>query len=212
MQDQVYQLKKTDILAVLIAGEIVGWGIYPISQVLKIKLPFAFWILPVFLPIFCAICLLLAYLIGKKIPFVFQLAKFAVVGLVNTAIDFSILNLLMMLTNIIEGPMYSVFKSISFLVAVTNSFFWNKFWTFRQKSTQQAGRQFLTFFVVSVIGFGLNVGTASFVTNLIGPQFGIAAGRWANIGAVGGTLVAMVENFLGYKFIVFRKRREQNGN
>lgn len=206
MENQNVVLKKSDVLAVLVAGEIIGWGIYPITQVLGRQLPFAFWILPVFFPLFCLICFLLAYLLGKKVPFLLQLAKFVVVGLVNTAIDFSILNLLMLLSGIREGGMYSFFKSVSFLVAVSNSFFWNKFWTFGQKTETKVGREFISFFIVSTIGFGLNVGTASLVNNVIGPQFGIDKGAWANIGAVCGTAIAMVENFLGYKFIVFRKK------
>jgi len=197
------------MLAVLIAGVVVGFGLYPITQVLKINLPFSFWYVPIFLPVICLLALLVAYLIGKKLPFVFQLAKFVVTGLVNTAVDFSVLNLLMDATHITQGGWFSVFKGISFIVAVTNSYFWNKFWTFSHQTDRQVGgREMLSFFVVSGIGFGLNVGISSLVVNLIGPRFGIEAGRWANIGAVCGTLVAMAENFFGYKFLVFKKKND----
>jgi len=42
------------------------------------------------------------------------------------------------------------------------------------------------------------------VVNIVGPQFGLNAKIWANMGAVAGTLFVMVWNFLGYKFIVFK--------
>ena len=210
MEQQALLLKRADVLAVLIAGVIVGLGLYPITQVLKISLPFPFWMVPIFLPPFCIICLFIAYLLGKKMPFIFQLSKFVVTGLVNTAVDFSVLNLLMSLTHITGGGYYSVFKGISFVVAVCNSYFWNKFWTFSHQTDKRVGgSEMLKFFIVSGIGFGLNVGIASLVTNVIGVQFGIEAGRWANIGAVGGTLVAMAENFLGYKFLVFKKKNAE---
>ena len=129
-----------------------------------------------------------------------QIIKFVVVGISNTLVDLAVLNLLIFLTGIASGAGFSFFKAVSFLFAVTNSYFWNRRWTFR--SDKQV---FTQFFVVSTIGLLLNVGTASFFVNILGPQFGLSETIWANVGAVGGTLVVMTWNFLGYKFVVFRK-------
>jgi putative flippase GtrA len=49
------------------------------------------------------------------------------------------------------------------------------------------------------------VAIASFIVNVIGPQFGISSLIWANIGKIGGIIGAFIWNFLGYKFIVFKK-------
>ena len=73
------------------------------------------------------------------------------------------------------------------------------------QSKIKAGREFTQFFIVSAIGFGINVGIASLVVNLIGPRFDITEKIWANIGAIFATFFAMVWNFLGYKFIVFKR-------
>mgnify|MGYP001572410966 FL=1 len=129
-----------------------------------------------------------------------QITKFVIVGVSNTLVDLAVLNLLIFLTGIASGAGFSFFKAVSFLFAVTNSYFWNRRWTFR--SDKQV---FTQFFVVSTIGLLLNVGTASFFVNILGPQFGLSETIWANVGAVGGTLVVMTWNFLGYKFVVFRK-------
>ena len=129
-----------------------------------------------------------------------QAVKFVIVGILNTAVDFAVLNLLMLATGIVAGLGFSLFKALSFLVAVINSYFWNKHWTF-----QSEREVFLQFLAVSAIGFFLNVGTASFLVNSVGPQFGLTEQLWANAGAAAGTLVVMTWNFLGYKFVVFKK-------
>lgn len=129
-----------------------------------------------------------------------QVIKFVIVGVGNTLVDLSVLNLLIFLTNATSGVPFIFFKTISFLVAVTNSYIWNRRWTFR--SDKQV---FIKFLLISAVGLLLNVGSASFLVNIVGPQFGLSAKIWANIGAACGTLVVMTWNFLGYKFVVFRK-------
>jgi len=122
------------------------------------------------------------------------------VGASNTLIDLAVLNLLIFLTGVASGTPFIFFKAISFLVAVTNSYFWNRRWTFRSDK-----HVFIQFLVISTTGLLLNVGTASFLVNILGPQFGLPDKIWANVGAAGGTLVVMTWNFLGYKLIVFRQ-------
>lgn len=129
-----------------------------------------------------------------------QIIKFLTVGVSNTLVDLGILNVLIFVTGTASGLPFTIFKGISFLVAVTNSYFWNKRWTFRSDR-----KVFSQFFTIAFIGLGLNVGTASFVVNIIGPQFDLQERIWANVGALAGTLAVMTWNFTGYKFIVFKK-------
>jgi len=132
-----------------------------------------------------------------------QIARFIVVGGLNTFLDFAVLNLLIALSGIVSGVGFSSFKGISFLVAVTNSYFWNKYWTFESKVTKKL--EFLQFLVVSTIGLFINVGVASFIVNVIGPVGAISPTLWANIGALVAVASSLTWNFLGYKFIVFHK-------
>jgi len=131
---------------------------------------------------------------------IWQVVRFVVVGISNTAIDFIVLNILIFATGIATGTPFTLFKGISFVAAVSNSYFWNKRWTFKSDK-----KVFLQFFTIAAIGFGLNVATASFVVNSIGPQFGLPEHLWANVGAAIGTAIVMIANFLGYKFLVFKK-------
>ncbi|MBZ1356258.1 MAG: GtrA family protein [Candidatus Nealsonbacteria bacterium] len=53
------------------------------------------------------------------------------IGTLNIFIDLGVLNFLIALTSITVSLYYTLFKSISLLVAATNSYFWNKHWTFK---------------------------------------------------------------------------------
>lgn len=132
-----------------------------------------------------------------------QITKFIIVGGLNTFLDFAVLNFLISLSGIAVGLGFSLFKGISFLVAVTNSYFWNKYWTFEFTAKKQL--EFIQFVVVSTIGFFINVGVASFVVNNIGAPSSASPELWANFGALVAVAASLIWNFLGYKFIVFRR-------
>lgn len=134
-----------------------------------------------------------------------QAIKFVLVGILNTGIDFGVSNILMKIFNVYSGNAFTLFKGIGFTAAVINSYFLNKLWTFRNEGGAKAGKEFIQFFIISLIGFGINVGVASVVVNIIGSQFGINNKLWANFGIACATFAAMAWNFLGYKFIVFKK-------
>ncbi len=210
--------RKTDLISALIIGEMVAWLAFTILKTLEFDtviyqtmIDFLGWkihlglLLAVIVPIAAAICLYIASLLGKKVPVIFQAGKFATVGISNTLIDWGVLNLQILLFGITAGFFYPVFKGVSFLIAIINSFLWNKFWTFKKRETEKTGTEFLQFLIVSGIGLGINVGIASFVVNIIGPQAEISPKIWATVGALIATMFSMVWNFLGYKFIVFKK-------
>lgn len=150
-----------------------------------------------------------AFLVGKflfqKLKSILQLIKFMEVGVLNTLIDFSILNLLLWVTDITEGYIYLIFIAVAFTFATVNSYLWNKYWTFQKKETAAAAREFGGFYIVTAISLLLREVIAHVVVNVIGIQFGLSAVIWANIGSGIGVLVAFMWNFLGYKFLIFKK-------
>ncbi len=204
------KIKKLDIFIVLLIGEVAGWLLFLVIKNLESSISLIesipLWILPVFFPIFCLIWFLLMFLLSKKNKSFLQIGKFALVGGVNFLLDLGVLNLLIFLTSIASGPFYSVFKGISFIIAVINSYLLNKFWTFSdQKQNKKVGKEFLSFIVVSLIGLFINNIIASFLVNFVGPQAGLSENLWASIGAIIASFVGMFWNFVGYKFIVFKK-------
>lgn len=195
-------MRKIDAILAAIIGFLNGVFLWLILGQIGMEIPFS-WILPIVFAPFGAFGLYIASLIGKKILIIFQASKFFLVGTLNTFIDLGVLNILISLTKIAKGPFYAVFKTISFLVATTNSYFWNKFWTFEKKDRPQP-KEFFKFLTVTFIGLLINVGVASFVVNTIGPRFGISEIIWASIGAIIAAFFAVVWNFLASKFIVFK--------
>ena len=144
----------------------------------------------------------------RKYPIIPQFVKFALIGFMNFFVDLAILNLLMFASGLSTGLYYTAFKAMSFLVAVTFSYFFNKRWAFQDKKKTEQGRQFSQFLFVSFIGMIINVSTASIVVNYIAPQVAfitLAPKLWGNLGAVGGAATGLIWNFLGYKFWVFKK-------
>lgn len=81
-----------------------------------------------------------------------QFIKFGLVGLSSFIIDAGVY----FVATRYLGVFYVFAKSISFLVAVINSYIWNRRWTFRSENAQKA-QEFVKFLVVAGIGFGLNV-------------------------------------------------------
>jgi putative flippase GtrA len=134
----------------------------------------------------------------------YQFYKFVLVGALNTLLDLAVLNGLIVLTGIAIGWHFSLFKGASFAIAVVNSYFWNKFWTFRKTKGGGAG-EFAQFLAVSIVGLGVNVGIASLLVNVIEPQGGATPQLWANVGAVAAIVFSTIWNFIGYKLIVFRE-------
>jgi putative flippase GtrA len=134
----------------------------------------------------------------------YQFAKFAAVGSLNSFIYFGVLNLLIALTGIAKGAPYALFVLLGFLLSTTNSFFWNKFWTFHSGEKATAG-QAASFYLIAAGGALLNTGAASVVVNYINHP-GVSDNLWANFGALIGIGVSFLWNFLGYKYFVFVKR------
>jgi putative flippase GtrA len=149
----------------------------------------------------------------EKVPVLGQFVRFGLIGGMNTGIDLIILYILMAVSGITAGFGYAIFKTISFSAAATFSYFMNKTWAFKDKSQEKQIQKFSQFFIVSLIGAGINVGTATLVVTCLQPMIEITqigpivlTGEiWGVIGGLCGTAVGLMWNFLGYKFVVFKK-------
>ena len=143
-----------------------------------------------------------------------QIIRFVVTGVINTAIDIIILNILIHVSGRgSNGIWYGFFATISFIFAATNSYFMNKYWTFSGLGTKNRKIEVSEFLIVTVFGLVVNVVIASLVVNLVAPGIfpyipvlNSHAVLWPSIGKLCGTAVGLVMNFLGYKFVVFEKK------
>ena len=202
---------KKDVILSLICGEITSWFL-----ILVIKNPYVkefgglakmeslIWVLPIALPIIFVAGTLIGRVVSRLFGIISQIVKFLEIGVLNTFIDLGILNFLVGLSGVTSGLGLAPLNTFSFLCAATNSYYWNKFWTFK-KAGQMAGKEFLQFLVVSTIGWGINTSIVVLGTTFMSPLAALSAGAWINVVKLTATFVSMVWNFLGYKFIVFKK-------
>lgn len=136
-----------------------------------------------------------------------QFAKFFIVGIINTGIDFAILNTEILVTGITSGSMLVLFNVISFSIAVVNSYYMNKLWTFEDKRPDgdKAPIKFSQFIGVSLVGLSINSLVIYGFTSLIPIMFGLSPQLWVNIAKIFATGASMIWNFIGYKLWVFKR-------
>jgi putative flippase GtrA len=82
-----------------------------------------------------------------------QLAKFGAVGATGYVVNLAVYTALLRGA----GWHYAYAATVSFLVAVTNNYLWNRLWTFRDQRGHVA-HQGLRFFVVALVAYGANLG------------------------------------------------------
>lgn len=121
-----------------------------------------------------------------------QLAKFCIVGASGYAINLAVYTALLKWA----GLHYLGAAFVSFLVAVSNNYWWNRHWTFRGDRGHFA-YQGMRFAAVSVVALGANLGLLRGLVAL-------------GVGKIVGQAIAIVAvtplNFVGNKLWSFRLR------
>ena len=126
--------------------------------------------------------------------FFFKFIKFGVVGFSGVFVDFGITYLAKEKLNI---PKY-VANAIGFIVAATSNYFLNRIWTFQSKNPEIAV-EFTEFFIISLIGLGLNTLLLWILVSKFKVNFYLA-----KVFAIG---LVTVWNFLANAFITFNPER-----
>ena len=119
-----------------------------------------------------------------------QLAKFCVVGAIGYGINLAVYDALLR-----AGVHYLLAAIGSFVVAVTNNYFLNRHWTFRDRRRGVAA-QGLRFFVVSLASLGANL----IVLNVL-----ITLGAGKLLGQAIAIVLVTPLNFVGNKLWSFRR-------
>lgn len=130
-----------------------------------------------------------------------EIALFMAVGILNTVIDFVVLNLLIALTQYRSGPLLLVFNSISFLAATTNSYIWNGRVTFRVKA-QGGSWRFIRFVALNAVGLGINSTTVWLMTPFMVAHFPLIVA--INVSKALATILSLSWNYVTFKRWIFR--------
>jgi len=136
---------------------------------------------------------------------IWQFLRFCVVGMSNAVIDFGVLNLLLWLCPTTNSLITIEYNSVAVLLASTNSFFWNKYWTF-QKRYAITLREVYRFIVVA----GATTLMNDMLMWLLGRAFpGIMSSSLlgANVLKLGAIIGTMSISFFGMRLWVFFQLR-----
>lgn len=206
-------MSRRDFIRILIIGAGVGLLIQPIlannlpihalgELTLAVRIGIFFFFL-----ILAPLALWIAKFLSRQwsaAAGIYQFAQFAAVGTLNSFIYAGVLNVETFLygSAMVSNLRFAVFITVAFLLTTTNSFIWNKYWTFASRGATNVG-EVSGFYIVAVIGWVLSVTAATFVKS-IGP---VDSKIWLNIFApLAGIAASFIWNFVGYKYWVFKTR------
>lgn len=124
-----------------------------------------------------------------------RVLKFAIVGVANTALDFCVFLLLFRALD------WGIIPSniVAYLLAVTNSYVFNRIWTFKSRAIRPIS--FLSYSkFVAVSSVGLAVGTITIYL--------LKSVMFVEMAKLLSTFATLIWNYLGTRFWVFNERDE----
>lgn len=150
--------------------------------------------------------LLWCSLMGRKRCTIRDLGKFSAVGILNTVIDFGLLNLFMFFSGLARGHFFILAKTIAFTIASINGSYFNARWTFRDAMAATRMR-FPLVAALSIVGAAINVGITAIGVEWVTPLYGISATWWANIASLAGTVGFLVWSVITWRVYVFTRHQ-----
>jgi putative flippase GtrA len=203
-------MPRRDFIRILIIGAGVGLLIQPIlannlpAQDAAALTPLLRVGIFLFFLVLAPLALWVAKFCSRWFPGIYQFAQFAAVGTLNSFIDVGIFNLETFFygTSVISNGLFALFKAISFLFGTTNSFIWNKYWTFGAQEKMTA-KEVMSFYAVALVGWIINVAVAT----LVKASGSADSTTWVNLVApLAGVAASFLWDFFGYKYLVFKKK------
>ena len=139
-----------------------------------------------------------------------QMVKFAIVGVLNTLVDFAVFQTL----NLLLGWVYAA-QVLGYTFGVINSYLWNSNWTFREQRTRSL-KEIGLFLLVNLASLGVSLGMIWLLREVFGVTNEWVA-QWmpkAIAGFIKGdtvakliaTVFAIAVNYLGNRLFVFKKK------
>jgi putative flippase GtrA len=198
---------KKDLYLAALVGFLVGWlVILPAESFGLAVTPLTVAVSVVGFTLFAIAALLTLTWLNRFWPHFFEIGKFAAVGTLNSFVDLTVLDALMLATGATSGLVFAVVKWGAFVVASVNSYFWNKFWTFESELPVNWSEG-VRFAVFTALGAVLNAAVAYIAVTYIVAPSSLSPSAWANIAAVIAIFANMIWNFLTYKRFVFPKNK-----
>jgi len=151
-----------------------------------------------------------------------RFVKFLIVGTSGFVVDFGAFNILYRVFNM-QGDLARVAQTVSFTLAATNNYLWNRHWTYPESRSKSIVKQYAQFFVLNLIAWlvrtpifdGLRQPMAGLVTSMLSGPLAFLV-RFAtetlsmttvqlsdNIALGCAVIVVMFWNFFANRFITY---------
>ncbi len=131
-----------------------------------------------------------------------QFAKLAMIGVLNTAVYFSLINVLRTL-----GIELLARTTLAFATATLVSYLFNRKWTFQIKEGWASTRETATFFLINSVAWVMTAAVVLFADERWGPLTRLEENT-ANVVAAGFVLFP---KFVSYRDVVFRSALRKEG-
>ena len=164
------------------------------------------WSLFLILPIGEYVAYIIASKLFSHVMALRQLGRFCIVGLMNFSVDTGIVYTLQYYTGIsLDDPRILYLFVVSGSLAIVNSYFWQRTWTFSEKAPPST-KEFIGFLMITLLSIGINSGVAFWAGTFLLRLDIIAESRVLGASKIIATAVSLFWNFFGYKLFVFRKK------
>ncbi len=127
-----------------------------------------------------------------------QFLRFGLVGIAGFFVDVAVLYLALSLLGV--GPYAG--RGISYVVAASFTWYFNRRLTFADRRSDAAGREWGTFVVINAVGGALNYAAYAAFLHHFGSSGVVPA-----VGVALGSLAGLIANFTLSRQVVFRKPR-----
>lgn len=131
-----------------------------------------------------------------------QFVKLSVIGVVNTVVYFTLINLF----RTIDVPLLTR-TTLAFAIATLVSYFLNRRWTFRIRVGWGSARETIKFFVVNAAAWAVTATIVVFADRTWGPLSRLEE----NAANVVATALILLPKFASYRDIVFRSALRREG-
>ncbi len=129
-----------------------------------------------------------------------QFCKFCAVGVLNTAVQYGVFYGLLHLFKL----NYLMASTIGYCAGLTNSYMFNRKWTFGDVNSPNINREFIKFVMVNVAALAINLASLRCSVSILHLR--------PEIGQIISIPLSTVVNFLGNKFWTFSKKDTVDGH
>ena len=130
-----------------------------------------------------------------------QLLQFSLVGGLNTLVDLVVLNGLLLLFPTTSTMTLLSYNALAYSLGAINSFFWNKYWTFKHKQGTTL-KELVRFMMTTLLGMGWSTCVLWLASSVLHP-LAVNATLWANTAKIVSVASSALLSYLGMRLWVF---------